>query len=372
MGHLYQRGKVWWVKYYVNGRPMRESTGTTKEQEAGRILKAREGRAAAGLPVIPRADRIRYDEAAQDLRDHYRATGSRDLAEAEGRLAHLDAAFRGRRLASLGQADVTAYALRRQGQGAANGTINRELAVLIRMLRLAYESSKLIRLPTMHKLKEAGPRQGFFEREQFEAVRRHLRPDLQLVATICYQLGWRVRSEVLALERRHVDLEAGTLRLEPGTTKNDEGRLCYVTPELRAMLAAQVERVRALERKTGRIIAALFPHLQGARTRKPGQRGRVVGEPMRNFRKAWATACKAAGVAGMLRHDFRRTAVRNMVNAGVPERVAMKVTGHKTRAVFDRYHIVSPGDLQDVARRLAGTIPGTVTPRGVDGRSVSV
>ena len=70
------------------------------------------------------------------------------------------------------------------------------------MLRLAYESSKLIRLPVMHKLTEAGPRQGFFECEQFEAVRRRLRPDLQLAATICYQLGWRVRSEVLALERR--------------------------------------------------------------------------------------------------------------------------------------------------------------------------
>ena len=110
-------------------------------------------------------------------------------------------------------------------------------------------------------------------------------------------------------------------------------------------METQKALTEALQRKTGQIIPWVC-HRQG--------------KPVGDFRKAWATACKGAGVAGRLRHDFRRTAVRNMVNAGVPERVALTITGHKTRAVFDRYHIVSPGDLQEAARRIAGTISGTV------------
>lgn len=169
-----------------------------------------------------------------------------------------------------------------------------------------------------------------------------------------------MQSEVLSLERRQLDFETGTLRLDPGTTKNDEGRLIYLTPELMSAVTAQVGRVKALEKKIGRIIPCLFPHLKGANKANEGRRRvPVLGERRADFRKSWLTACKAAGVAGRLRHDFRRAAVRNMVNAGVPERVAMQVTGHRTRSVFDRYHIVSPADLQDVARRLTGTISGT-------------
>ncbi|MBI2878935.1 MAG: site-specific integrase [Candidatus Rokubacteria bacterium] len=360
MGQLYQRGRIWWVKYYVNGRPVRESTGTDKEKEAGRVLKTREGRAAAGLPLLPRADRVRYEEAAEDLRQHYATTGSRDLEEAGWRLAHLKGFFAGRRLVDLSGSLITGYVAQRQAEKASNGTINRELAVLGRMLRLAYEHGKILRLPIVHKPKEAAPRDGFFEREQYLAVRRRLPEDLQTAATLAYTYGWRMQSEVLTLERRQLDLEAGTLRLDPGTTKNDEGRVVYLTPELKVALRAQVERVEALQRRLGRIIPSLFPH-RG--------KGKRAGEPRGDFRKAWATACKAAGVAGRLRHDFRRTAVRNMVNAGVPERVAMTITGHKTRAVFDRYHIVSPGDLQEAARRIAGTIPGTVGQGAVDARS---
>ncbi len=200
---------------------------------------------------------------------------------------------------------------------------------------------------------------------------RHLPLDLQVAVALAYTFGWRMQSEVLILELRQLDLEAGMLRLDPGTTKNDEGRLVYLTPELKALLKGQVERVRALMQRTGRIIPYLFPHLTGLHQ----------GKRYRDFRKAWKTACREAmlngltgqarveklkelrkdsrtGLLGMLRHDFRRTAVRNMVNAGVPERVAMMVTGHKTRSVFDRYHIVSPGDLQEVARKLSGITTG--------------
>jgi integrase len=286
-----------------------------------------------------------YEEVAQDLRQHYQTTGIRDLKEAEHRLTHLDAFFMGRRVTDIGPADITAYVATRQREGGSNGTINRELGVLGRMLRLAHENNKLLRLPIIRTPKEGAPRQGFFEREQFEAVRRHLRSDLQVAVSIAYTFGWRMQSEVLTLTLRQLDLNAETLRLEPGTTKNDEGRIAYLTDELKSLLALQVERVRRLEREIGRIVPYLFPHL----------RGEQRGERIRDFRRAWSTACVKAACPGMLRHDFRRTAVRNMVNAGVPERVAMTVTGHKTRKVFDRYHIVSPADLQDVARKLTGT-----------------
>ena len=272
------------------------------------------------------------------------------MEEAEDRLKHLDAFFAGKYIATIGSADITTYVAKRQGEGASNSTINRDLAVLNRMMRLAYEHNKLLRPPVIHKLKEGAPRQGFFEREQFEAVRQYLPADLQVAVTIAYTFGWRMQSEVLTLERRQLDLDAGTLRLEPGTTKNDDGRVVYLTSELKSLLAAQLERVRALEREMGRILVPLFPHLKG----------RHKGQRIQDFKKAWKAACEKGGCPGMLRHDFRRTAVRNMVNVGVPERVAMKVTGHKTRSVFDRYHIVSPADLQEVARKLTGTITGTL------------
>jgi integrase len=90
--------------------------------------------------------------------------------------------------------------------------------------------------------------------------------------------------------------------------------------------------VQALERQLGRVITSLFPQLRGARALRAGgkRRAPVLGEAIRDFRGAWATACRGAGVPGLLKHDLRRSAVRRMVNLGMPERVAMSLTRHKT------------------------------------------
>jgi integrase len=167
------------------------------------------------------------------------------------------------------------------------------------MLQLAGRRRKVLHVPPIPLLKESAPRAGFFEPDQFAAVRRHLRPDLQLAVDLAYTYGWRVRDEVLTLERRHVDLDAGTIRLDPGTTKNDDGHVVYLTPPLAATLAEQLERVRGLERRLGRIVPFVFAHAEdGPLDPTTGRRRYVAGDRIRDFRRAWRTACRRAGCRG--------------------------------------------------------------------------
>ncbi|HYK91738.1 MAG TPA: site-specific integrase, partial [Acidobacteriota bacterium] len=225
-----------------------------------------------------------------------------------------------------------------KGKNTANATINRELAIIRRAFSLGIENGKIAVMPKIKTLKENNVRKGFFEMEQFQSVRKRLADDLQPMVTFAYVTGWRMRSEIWPLQWPRVDFEAGTVRLEPGTTKNDEGRIFPFTSELRAVLEGQRQRTEAL-RKKGIICPWVFHR---------------DGQPIREFKRSWKTACKNAGLPGKIPHDFRRTAVRNLVRSGVPETIAMQMTGHKTRSVFDRYNIVDETDLFDAARRLDG------------------
>jgi hypothetical protein len=362
MGTIYQRGRTFWIQWCHHGRVYRESARTDSYEGARTLLKQKEGAAANGTPIVPRVDRTTWETAVAELEAHYQASGTRDLKEFAYRRKPLDAFFGRRRLSTIGPADADAYTAARRAEGKATGTIRRELGTLIRALRLAYKHGKLARLPMLNRPPEGPARAGFFEPEQFDAVRRQLPADLRVAVSIAYVYGWRMQSEVLTLERRHVDLEAGTLRLDPGTAKNGDARVVYLTPALRELLAEQLARVRDLERRTGRIVPHLFPYLSG-RVR--------AGQRRRDFRKRWLKATKQAGCPGRLRHDFRRTAVRSMERAGIPRSVATKLTGHRTETVYRRYAIVSDGDLQEAARRLADTIPDTATPVRVDRKRVT-
>jgi integrase len=215
--------------------------------------------------------------------------------------------------------------------------------VLKRMCTLAAQAGKLLARPYIPLLKEHNVRKGFFEPEQFLSVTQHLPAHMRPIVEFARITGWRTPSEILPLEWRHVDLKAGEVRLDAGTTKNGEARVFPLTTELRRILEGQRKAATALH-ASNTIVRYVFCYTQG---QQAGQRITESG-----FNKAWRKARLAAGCPGRIPHDFRRTAVRNLVRAGVPERVAMQLTGHKTRAVFERYNIVSPGDLRDAAQRL--------------------
>jgi integrase len=355
MGELKKRGQIWWVRYYRNGRRHEESSHSDTREDAVRLLKVREGDVARGLPVTPKIGRLRFDEAAEDVLNDYRVNGKRSLDDVQRRFTlHLTPFFGGRRLSTVTTPDVRVYVAQRQAAGASNATVNRELTVLKRAFSLALQSGKLLAKPHIPMLRENNARTGFFEADQLASVLAHLPAPIQPVIRFAAITGWRIADEVLPLEWRQVDFAAGEVRLDVGTTsegrvfttKNDEGRVFPITEELRAVLDTQhAEHLRL--KQAGQIVPWVFFRLVAQ-----GRGGATQPKRILRFNKAWKTACAAAGAPGRIPHDLRRTAVRNLVRAGIPERVAMMMTGHKTRSVFERYNIVSSGDLKAAARSM--------------------
>ena len=227
-------------------------------------------------------------------------------------------------------------------------TVNRDMAALRRSFRLAAKANRYARaLPSFPFVKEHNVREGYFERDQFEAVRAKLPEWLRSAVTFMYYTGWRI-SETLGLQWRQVDLKAGVARLEPGTTKNREGRSLPfdAVPELREMIHAQRAVTTAIEREKGAIVRWVF---------HDGGEGLLddKGRPRRAVYREWRRATREAALPGRLFHDFRRTAVRNLERSGVSRSVAMRVTGHKTESVYRRYAIVSESDIAEGLRKVA-------------------
>jgi integrase len=274
------------------------------------------------------------------------------LVRAERSVNHLKKSFEGAKVTNITSPRINAYIQKRIDEGAENATVNRELAALKRIFHLGARQTppKVDRVPYIPMLKESNVRKGFFEHGDFLALRKALPDYLKGFVTFAYKTGWRV-SEIEGLTWAQVDLVNGIVRLEEGETKNDDARTVYLDNELQAVFMQENEARKVREK----ILPSVFTNEAG-------------DGPLKDFRGAWATACETAEIGKRLFHDFRRTAVRNMVRAGIPERVAMMVSGHKTRSVFDRYNIVSDKDLRLASQKTEtylqaqmGTVSGAVT-----------
>jgi integrase len=356
MGYVYKRGNIYWLKYYRYGKPYRESSKSEKITKAQKLLKKREGEIAEGkLPGIY-FDKVTLNQLAEDFLTDYRINAKDTLSKAERSVKYLKEFFGGMKATEITTDKVKTYIEKRMEDEMSNASINRELAALKRMFHLGAQCTppRVNLIPYIPMLKESNVRKGFFEHSEYLALRDALPEDLQPIVTFGYHSGWR-KAEILGLTWDKVDLEQGSVRLNPGETKNEEGRTLYMNEEV-------LKEIRNLHAKRHLGCPYVFHR---------------DGKPIAGFRKAWVSACIQAGLCEVLKdgegkavvvkdkkgneklvkvptkifHDFRRTAIRDLVRSGVSERVAMSISGHKTRNVFDRYNIVSDQDLKEAAKK---------------------
>lgn len=318
-----------WIEWYDRaGKQHRASTGDTSIKKAEKMLKEKHGQE----PVSHTVAHTMVVELLDDLVADYVANG-RSVEWAQIVAKHLRDHFQYHRATKVDSMAIKEYVESRRAKDIAYSTINRELAFLRRAFNLgsATEPPKVARVPKIKSFKEDNVRKGFFEHGEYIAMKDALPDYLRPVLTFAYYTGCR-KSEILGLQWSQVDLTARVIRLEPGTTKNKEGRVLALHGELYQTIAMQAQ----VRREMWSACPWLFCH---------------EGQPIRDFRGAWDAACEATGVQRHF-HDLRRTGVRNLVRSGNSEAVAMRISGHKTRSVFDRYNIVDERDIHNAARRL--------------------
>jgi len=367
-GRIFERkgSSYWWVSYYAHGKEEREvarhvRTGEKIEvsekgrHEAERFLKRRLGELAAehhgGRAFVgPQQERVTVNELLDGLERDYRLRDKWSIKVASP-LKSVRSHFGTWRAVDVTSEAIGKYIERLREEGYSNATVNRRTQLLGQAFKVAIRNKQLSVAPFIPRLSEVGnERQGFFETADFEAVIPELPEYLRDFCRFGFLTGWR-RGSIESL--RWSDVVDGIVYLRAESNKTRKAETVPLEGELRAIVERR-RQVATWEEKDGtRRFAEYVFHLQG--------------EPVGDFRKAWASACVAAGIgkmtcpkcgsdgakkvcekcgeptrySGKIFHDFRRTASRNMIAAGVPQAVAMKITGHRTDSMFRRYAIVN-------------------------------
>jgi integrase len=330
-GTIYRRGKTWWMQYFVRGRLVQETTGFTQKADAENLLKQRIGEVAAGRRVGP--ERATIADLCKLVMEDNRMRNLRDARHVEWRYSANVAPVLGCLLASrFGQAQVRQYIASRRNAGASNATINRELAIVRRGFKLGVrEDPPLVqRQAVIPVLEEDNVRQGFLEQDQYEKLLEELPANLRALFVCGYHVGAR-KNELRRIQWPQVDFDCKAIRLPASQTKTKKPRTLPIYGDM----------LRWLEDQRAACPADCVWVFWG--------RG---NHPVDNHLNGWSEACERAGLPGLLFHDLRRSAVRNMKRAGIQDKVAMEITGHRTRSVFDRYNIIDEADVRGAGQLL--------------------
>jgi integrase len=322
----------WQISFYdAQGRRRRESFST--EAKAIKALTRALALRDAGK-LDPREGRIKVDALAASYKTYAENSVPRSYRwiELVWRV-HLEPFFGGMVADRVTSDHLQSYIRERLAAKAATSTVNHELTVLKAMFNHGAKADppKILRVPRFpEKLREPNPRSGFVTDEQYAVLQAKCKYGwLRALLAVAYNFGFR-KGELLGLRVSQIHLKARTIHLLPGTTKNDQGRAVVMTDEVFKLVSECIK-----DKKPG---DAVFTWANG--------------KPVTDFRRTWRTVAKNAGMPGLYLHDMRRTAVRNMVRAGISKHVAKRISGHTTDSIFDRYDITDETDLADAARKL--------------------
>lgn len=331
-----KKTRVWYARYYVNGKAVTVATGTEDRDEAIGILRRKMAEVAVmgNLAVDP--SRVKMNQLFDLLLAWYALKERRSVYDVKRKIEKkngLRAWFGKFKAQAVSTSAIEGYIAwrRKQKPRPANGTINRELAYVRRAMKLGMEHDPVlvIRAPKFEQLPESEPRDGILTHDQYRAVRDALPSYARMALVIGYHTGAR-KGEIVKIARDKVDLAGRRIELQGKITKNKTARYLPIYGNM----AAEIEMA----------LAAGDPKCPYLLQRE--------GVRVYDFEKAWSAACKLAGIPDALFHDLRRTALTNMIEAGFSEKEAMEISGHRTRAVFDRYHIVSARRLKEMTVKL--------------------